>query len=569
MTGGIVVNHAILFIDRFNARRASRSHTVILSEAKDLFPSKSGDPSAAPQDDSELIADLQDAGQSRLRPILLTTFTTVLGLLPMALDHGNGAELWRPMAITTIGGLLSSTILTLIVLPTLIFFVETFSKRHRRHPEAAEAAEGSPSFKGERSFTLFRMTILGIVGFSLVGSCFALAPALPPWVDKVVTRRVNDLLAEAHRYERARDYSMAIDRTLEAVRLAPTNDAARAALLRANQKGMKAAEREFEKKRKRWVREATDRDRAQSAWRDAMRGNMEEAQRLDEKGGFAEAWDRYYQVLDESPSYLPALKGLEQLQIDLTKELDKGGRFPSEEARRVAQGFWFFNQRQWSQAAEIWNGVLSDAAAAKRWGSARLGEYASRAARNVETDRRDKRINDGLSEGLKQFREGRLADAEQTFKSVLEIDPANAQAKEYARLIPGLKERVRADVLTEVRDQQIANTLSEAIDFYLKGFYDEAQSKVDSVLKDSPDNPQAISIANDIRKARGVPAIPTLEERATAEQLALDKLYSDGIIAFAEGRYADAKSAWQGVLKKQPNNARAAQALKKLSEENP
>jgi tetratricopeptide (TPR) repeat protein len=375
------------------------------------------------------------------------------------------------------------------------------------------------------------------------------------------------LLAEARRFEGERDYAMAIDRSLEAVRLAPTDENARAALLRANQKGMKAAEREFEKKRKRWVREATDRYRAQSAWREAMRGKMEEAQRFADKDHFPEACDRYYQVLDESPSYLPALKGLEQLQIELTKELDKGGHFPSEEARRVAQGFWFFNQRQWSQAAEIWNSVLADAAAAKKWGAVRLGEYASRATRNIETDLRNKRINDGLAEGLKQFREGKLGDAEQTFKSVLDVDPANAQAKEYARLIPGLKERVRADVLTEVRDQQIANTLSEAIDFYLKGFYDEAESKVDSVLKDSPGNPQAIAISNDIRKARGVPVIPTLEEKATAEQLAVEQRYSDGIIAFAEGRYADAKTAWEDVLKKQPNHPRATQALRKLNEE--
>ena len=378
---------------------------------------------------------------------------------------------------------------------------------------------------------------------------------------------MNDLLAEAHQYERQHDYAMAIDRSLEAVRLSPTNETARAALLSANQKGMKVAEKDFEKKRKKWVREATDRYRAQAAWRDAMQGKMDEAQRFVDKGHFPEACDLYYQVLDESPSYLPALKGLEQLQIELTKELDKGGRFPSEEARRVAQGFWFFNQRQWSQAAEIWNGVLSDAAAAKKWGAVRLGEYAARATHNVETDLRNKRINDGLAEGLKQFRDGRLGDAEQTFNAVLEIDPTNKQAKEYARLIPGLKERVRADVLTEVRDQQIANTLSEAIDFYLKGFYDEAETKVDSILKESPDNAQAIAVANDIRKARGITAIPTLEERATAEQLAIDQRYSDGIIAFADGRYADAKAAWEDVLKKQPNNPRAAQALRKLSED--
>jgi tetratricopeptide (TPR) repeat protein len=416
-------------------------------------------------------------------------------------------------------------------------------------------------------FAALRMTAVLSIIFSTSFLCSAAGPALPPWVDKVVTRRVNDLLAESRRYEHERDYAMAIDRSLEAVRLSPTNEGARTALLRANRKGMAAAERDLEKKRKKWVREATDRARAQSAWRDAMEGKMDEARRFADKGRFPEACDRYYQVLDESPSYLPALKGLEQLQIELTQELDKGGHFPSDEARRVAQGFWFFNQREWAHAADIWNGVLSDAAAAKKWGAVRLGEYASRATRNVETDLRAKRINDGLAQGLKEFREGKLAGAESTFKSVREVDPSNAQAREYARLIPGLKERVRADVLTEVRDQQIANTLSEAIDFYLKGFYDEGEAKVDSVLKESPHNAQALAIANDIRKARGVAAIPTLEERQTAEQLEIDRQYSDGIIAFAEGRYADAKAAWENILKKQPDHQRAAQALRKLNDD--
>jgi predicted RND superfamily exporter protein len=96
----------------------------------------------------QLTADLQDAGQARLRPILLTTFTTVLGLLPMAMDHGNGAELWRPMAITTIGGLLSSTILSMIVLPTLIYTVERFTEPSPRPSPAAGPA--APWGEGEK-----------------------------------------------------------------------------------------------------------------------------------------------------------------------------------------------------------------------------------------------------------------------------------------------------------------------------------------------------------------------------------------------------------------------------------
>jgi HAE1 family hydrophobic/amphiphilic exporter-1 len=62
-----------------------------------------------------------EAGRARLRPILMTTLTTVLGLLPMALGLGEGAEIRAPMAITVIVGLSTSTLLTLIVIPTLYY----------------------------------------------------------------------------------------------------------------------------------------------------------------------------------------------------------------------------------------------------------------------------------------------------------------------------------------------------------------------------------------------------------------------------------------------------------------
>jgi HAE1 family hydrophobic/amphiphilic exporter-1 len=59
------------------------------------------------------------AGELRFRPILMTTSTTVLGLLPMALGLGEGAEIRAPMAITVIGGLLVSTLLTLVLIPVV------------------------------------------------------------------------------------------------------------------------------------------------------------------------------------------------------------------------------------------------------------------------------------------------------------------------------------------------------------------------------------------------------------------------------------------------------------------
>lgn len=92
MLAGIVVNNAIVLIDTINQYRRSGT---IKEQA------------------------IRDACASRLRPILMTTLTTALGLLPMALGFGEGAEVRTPMAITVIGGLMTSTLLTLIVIPVV------------------------------------------------------------------------------------------------------------------------------------------------------------------------------------------------------------------------------------------------------------------------------------------------------------------------------------------------------------------------------------------------------------------------------------------------------------------
>ena len=62
---------------------------------------------------------LRKAGRVRLRPIMMTTSTTVLGLCPMALGLGEGSELRSPMAWTVIGGLVTSTALTLLIIPVV------------------------------------------------------------------------------------------------------------------------------------------------------------------------------------------------------------------------------------------------------------------------------------------------------------------------------------------------------------------------------------------------------------------------------------------------------------------
>ncbi|MGD2135913.1 MAG: efflux RND transporter permease subunit [Gemmatimonadales bacterium] len=101
---GIVVNDAIVKVDFINQMRA---RGMVLREA------------------------ILQAGRVRLRPIVMTTVTTVLGLTPMALGLGRGADLRAPLAIAVIGGLISATALTLIVVPVAYDLFEEVRTRLR------------------------------------------------------------------------------------------------------------------------------------------------------------------------------------------------------------------------------------------------------------------------------------------------------------------------------------------------------------------------------------------------------------------------------------------------------
>ena len=76
-------------------------------------------------------------GHSRLRPVIMTTLTTILGMVPMAVGTGQGSEMWRPMGTAVIGGLTVSTILTLILIPVLycVFASVGVKRRRKKHHE--------------------------------------------------------------------------------------------------------------------------------------------------------------------------------------------------------------------------------------------------------------------------------------------------------------------------------------------------------------------------------------------------------------------------------------------------
>jgi len=75
---------------------------------------------------------------TRLRPVLMTALVASLGFVPMAIATGTGAEVQRPLATVVIGGILSSTLLTLIVLPVLYAWLEREGKPAKKRPERSE-----------------------------------------------------------------------------------------------------------------------------------------------------------------------------------------------------------------------------------------------------------------------------------------------------------------------------------------------------------------------------------------------------------------------------------------------
>jgi multidrug efflux pump subunit AcrB len=78
------------------------------------------------------VSAILDAGPARLRPILMTSAAMVLGMLPTAVGQGPGSEFRGPMAMGVIGGVISSTFLTLFVVPVIYLFIEGLRTRARR-----------------------------------------------------------------------------------------------------------------------------------------------------------------------------------------------------------------------------------------------------------------------------------------------------------------------------------------------------------------------------------------------------------------------------------------------------
>jgi HAE1 family hydrophobic/amphiphilic exporter-1 len=110
MLMGLVTKNAILLID-FAIQRMEAGESMTLA--------------------------MENAGATRLRPILMTTAAMVFGMMPVAIGHGDGGEIRAPMGITVIGGLLTSTVLTLIVVPVVYTLFESARRLITRKSSAS------------------------------------------------------------------------------------------------------------------------------------------------------------------------------------------------------------------------------------------------------------------------------------------------------------------------------------------------------------------------------------------------------------------------------------------------
>lgn len=123
MLAGIVVNNGIILIDYVNQLRRRGLETL---EA------------------------VVEGAKTRLRPIFITSFTTIFGMLPMVLDRGEGAEMRVPMALTVIGGLLTSMVLTLVVIPAVYTIFDSIGSRILGRPTVERSQSLPPAPIPER-----------------------------------------------------------------------------------------------------------------------------------------------------------------------------------------------------------------------------------------------------------------------------------------------------------------------------------------------------------------------------------------------------------------------------------
>lgn len=163
--GGVVVNNGIILIDYVNLLREQRRAAKLaelrgeppVDETIAEMPVEKAY-SLGKDGEYELLRDcVADGSASRIRPIFMTTLTTMLGVVPMAVASGEGAEIYAPLGQAIAGGLLTSTLITLFIIPVIYFITEKhqitkFYRKARKKAPVVEAHEAVSTYDASATY---------------------------------------------------------------------------------------------------------------------------------------------------------------------------------------------------------------------------------------------------------------------------------------------------------------------------------------------------------------------------------------------------------------------------------
>ncbi len=290
-----------------------------------------------------------------------------------------------------------------------------------------------------------------------------------------------------------------------------------------------------------------------------------EGGRLLDKNRVFEASDVFNRLREESPDFLPAVRGLEKVQKILKTRLRKG-RFPSPAHFSATEGVHAYNAGDWAKAADALESLVEKGALPEDLAAARLGEYAAAARAKAQKGRWQTERKDLMEKALQAYTAGRLKEAQGLYQDILARDPADAEAKSRLETVNHILSGARQSVEAERREKEIADRMANGTLLMIQEIHADAMEEFLRVLELDPGHTEAREQLEETRRAMGreglfVPEVP-LEDAA-------EKEYREGLRLYGDERYDAAATAFERALKLNPRHKEAEQALERLRDRNP
>ncbi|HRY30358.1 MAG TPA: hypothetical protein P5079_10030, partial [Elusimicrobiota bacterium] len=264
------------------------------------------------------------------------------------------------------------------------------------------------------------------------------------------------------------------------------------------------------------------------------------------EGEILQASDIYNQVLETAPGYPPAVKGITHVQKHLRAALRRG-EFASPQHQAAAEGTLEYNSARWDNAAPLLESALGSAILAEDLTEAHVGEYAAKAKDRQKKELWRVRRAALLDDALREYRAGRLKTAQIGLKTLIEIDPSDAEAKSHWALVEKMLEEARAVAQEETRRAEIEKILAEADLWAQQSLFDDAVEALSRALELDPSHPEIRRKLDSLRetmKNEGRP-LPPIAPEDDAEEL-----YRKGLQSFGNGNREEALKTFQEVLRR-------------------